>query len=199
MAWAPDYCTVDELSSYLRIDDAVDDVELSSAIAAASRAIDYATNRQFGLVDPAVGAFYTARYDYERCRWVADVDDFQTVVGLTVVLTDLGTVTTFVKEPPNAIVKGRPWTRIAFTDDSEFTPTGKVDEVGVVAKWGWTAVHETVKQATLLQASRFFTRRNAPFGVAGSPDVGSEMRLLAKVDPDVMVMLRDFMRPRSPF
>lgn len=197
MAWAPDYVTVEELAAYLRIDDDVDDVQLAVAITAASRAIDDHTNRQFGLVDPAVAQTYTARYDYERCRWVVDVDDFQTNVGLVVVLADLGTVTTFVKEPQNAIVKGRPWTRISFTDDSEFTPTGAVDEVGVIAKWGWTAVPTPVKQATLLQASRFFKRRDAPFGVAGSPELGNELRLLAKVDPDVAVALRGYTRLRS--
>jgi hypothetical protein len=50
-------------------------------------------------------------------------------------------------------------------------------------------VPSAVKQACLIQASRFFTRRYAPFGVAGSPESGSEMRLLAKVDPDVAVIL----------
>jgi hypothetical protein len=66
--------------------------------------------------------------------------------------------------------------------------------VQVTATWGWTAVPATIKKATLLQASRFYKRRDAPFGVAGSPDMGSEMRLLAKVDPDVEVMLGDYRR-----
>lgn len=50
-------------------------------------------------------------------------------------------------------------------------------------------IPSAVKQACLIQASRFFTRRYAPFGVAGSPDSGSEIRLLAKVDVDVAVIL----------
>jgi len=57
-------------------------------------------------------------------------------------------------------------------------------------------VPTTVKQATLLQASRVFARREAPFGVAGSPDMGSELRLLEKVDPDVAVMLVPYVRNR---
>jgi hypothetical protein len=198
MAWAPDYVTDEDLREYLRVDDLDDDAQAGLAITAASRAIDDHANRQFGLVDPAVAARYTARYDYERCRWVADVDDYQTVVDLTVWIGDPAQqVTTFVKEPQNAALKGRPWTRISFTADSEFTPTGAVDEVGIVAKWGWTAVLDTVKQATLLQASRFLKRRDAPFGVAGSPELGSEMRLLAKVDPDVAVALRGLVRTRA--
>ena len=30
--------------------------------------------------------------------------------------------------------------------------------------------------------------------LTGSPDMGTETRLLSKVDPDVMVMLRDYRR-----
>jgi hypothetical protein len=47
----------------------------------------------------------------------------------------------------------------------------------------------------MLQASRFYARRDSPYGVAGSPDLGSEVRLLSKVDPDVAVSLADYVRP----
>jgi hypothetical protein len=46
-----------------------------------------------------------------------------------------------------------------------------------------------VEQATLLQASRFHARRFSPYGVAGSPELGSELRLLAKLDADVELAL----------
>jgi hypothetical protein len=57
-------------------------------------------------------------------------------------------------------------------------------------------VPSAVKLATRLQASRFMARRDSPYGVAGSPDAGSEIRLLSRVDPDVAVALRGFSRPR---
>src|SRR5687767_4387975 len=122
MAWAPSYATVDELASYLRIDDEVDNVELGLALTAASRAIDEHTNRQFGLIDTPTERFYAARPDYESGRWVVDVDDYQTATGLAVEV-DGDVVATFSKEPVNAAADGRPWTRVAFTDGSEFTPT----------------------------------------------------------------------------
>ena len=50
-------------------------------------------------------------------------------------------------------------------------------------------VPSSVKLAVLLQASRWVKRREAPFGIAGSPEMGNELRLLAKLDPDVMVLL----------
>ena len=196
MAWAPDYLTVAELAAYLRIDDDVDDLELAAAITAASRAIDHATNRQFGKVAAVAERLFTARPDYDRGYWVVDVDDFQTATGL-VVTVDGDVLATFTKEPVNAAGKGRPWTRLAWTAESEYIPCGARHEIAVTALWGWTSVPPTVVAATKLQANRFFTRRSAPFGVAGSPDQGSEMRLLARVDPDVAVMLSDYKRPRG--
>jgi hypothetical protein len=45
--------------------------------------------------------------------------------------------------------------------------------------------------ATLIQAARLFTRRQSPFGIAGSPDLGT-VRLSAKLDADVETLLRPF-------
>lgn len=50
-------------------------------------------------------------------------------------------------------------------------------------------VPDTVKLATMIQASRLYHRRNSPFGIAGSVEMGSELRLFNKVDPDVAVLL----------
>jgi hypothetical protein len=122
MAWAPDYVSLPELKAHVGLDDVLDDIQLSVAISAASRAIDHQTNRQFGKVAAAEQRIYRARPDYEQGRWTVDVDDYQTTSGLVVEVVDAGTVATFVKEPVNAAQKGRPWTRVTFTSDSEFTP-----------------------------------------------------------------------------
>jgi len=198
MAWAPDYITLTELKNYQRIGDTADDVELAVAITAASRAIDNHTNRQFGKVAAAEERFYTARPDYDRGRWVVDVDDFMSVAGLAVTVDGVAALTTdFVKEPVNAAAEGKPWTRLAFETDASVLPTGMDHEVGVTLPWGWTAVPVAVKNASYLQSSRFAARRDSPYGIAGSPDTGSEMRLLSRVDPDVGVSLRSYVRPRA--
>jgi len=51
-----------------------------------------------------------------------------------------------------------------------------------------------VHEACLLQSSRIAARRDSPFGVAGSPETGSELRLLDRVDPDVAVTLSRYRR-----
>jgi hypothetical protein len=54
--------------------------------------------------------------------------------------------------------------------------------------------YPVVSEAALLQAGRIFRRRDAPFGVAGSPEFGT-FQLRAALDPDVKTMLVPFRRP----
>lgn len=193
MAWAPDYVTSDELKAYLRISDILDNAEIALALTAASRAVDRHTNRQFGLVAAPEARVYTARWDKDRLRYVVDIDDLMTVTGLAIT-GEAGAIDAYALQPGNAAANGVPWTRFVVDPLSTALPTLKEDGVTVTARFGWTTVPVAVKQATLLQASRLFTRRNAPFGVAGSPEIGSELRLLAKVDPDVAVVLGPYQR-----
>lgn len=196
MAWQPDYATVTELADYVHADEVADGTELGLAVTAASRAVDRFTRRQFGQTTTAEERFYTPYWSARRGAWLVLTDDMAvapTEVATSSDGTTFTVVTSPVLLPRNAAAKQRPWTMLQLPDSiTEIA----VDGVRVTGQFGWTAVPDTVKQATLLQASRVFTRRDAPFGIAGSPDQGSEMRLLAKLDPDVQVMLADYrLRP----
>lgn len=200
MAWAPDYASATELADYVRILDAVDDAQLELAVTAASRAIDEKTNRQFGQEAAPVARYYTPRWNPTRCRWVADIDDVQDVTGLEVAFdsaddgTYADTITAYRLTPANAARDGRPFERLEVLATSTVTPSRIPDGLEVTARFGWVVVPDTIKQACLLQASRLLGRRDAPFGVAGSPEAGSEVRLLARVDPDVEVTLKRYIR-----
>jgi hypothetical protein len=202
MPWAPDYVSADELAEQLRIGDDVDDVQLALAATAASRAVDGTTHRQFGLADTLEVREYTARWSRTRGAWLVPVDDLMDLTGFAVTVDLDGdgaheaTVdpAMVVKLPRNAAAKGRPYERLLIPAWSPVQPTGVDGAVAVTARPGWTAVPDTVKQATLLQGARFAARRDAPFGVAGSPEAGSELRLLARVDPDVAVTLAGYRR-----
>lgn len=188
MPWAPDYTDTTTLAAHLRIPDQLDAVDLASSIAAASRAIDQACNRQFGQVDVVELRYYPARWDRVRSQYLVVLDDLPTITGL--VVEQAGTaVTGYELGPRNALVKGQVYTELWVDSLPDST-----SDVEVTASWGWSAVPDAVVAACKMQASRLFARRDAPFGVAGSPDVGSEMRLLAKIDPDVEVTLRGFRR-----
>lgn len=195
MTWAPDYATVAELADYARADEAIDADQLALAVTAASRAIDRFTRRQFGQSAADEQRFYSPYPSAYYGAWLVEVDDL--MVEPTEVAIDDGTDTfaafaSPVLLPRNAAAEARPWTRIKL-DDRTSIP---VEGVRVTAQFGWDTVPDTIKQATLLQASRLFARRDSPFGVAGSPDIGSELRLLAKLDPDVQVMVAAYQRRR---
>jgi hypothetical protein len=55
--------------------------------------------------------------------------------------------------------------------------------------FGWNSVPPEVNSACIIQASRIFNRRQSPFGIAGSPDIGT-VRLLSRLDADVEALLR---------
>lgn len=198
MTWKPDYVTDAQLSAYVRIDDDVDDVEIGNAITGASRAVDHHTNRQFGLLAAPAQWSYTAWPDYERGLWVVTIDDLMTTTGLVVETPSGGTTTAYTLEPKRNLAQGKPYTRLVFDRDASVYPLATDEyEVLVTGQFGWTVIPAPVVLATKLQASRFLSRRESPYGIAGSPDAGSEMRLLARVDPDVGVSLKDYTRPRG--
>jgi hypothetical protein len=201
MTWKPLYASAEDLKTFLNINvsNSVDDAFLALAVESSSRSIDVACNRQFGKVAVAEQRFYTAAWDRTRCRWVVPIDDLMSATGLAAVTLDsdgneVGEIDDYVLEPRNAAQTGRPWTRMMVRPNSAQVPTGATDEVAITASWGWTAVPDAIKQACLLQGSRFHHRRESPYGIAGSPDVGSELRLLARLDPDVAVMVGPFRR-----
>lgn len=200
MAWAPDYASTLDMTAYTRIPDSADDAQIALAITAASRAVDRVCGRQFGLIAAPEARYYTPEWDCKIRRWLVKFDDLMTTTGLTV-MHDPGddgtyeaTVDTYALRPVNAAPKGRPWTHLAILTTSSAHLIDHEASVEVTARWGWTAIPDAVKQATILQASRILMRRDAPFGIAGSPDSGSEIRLLARVDPDVAVILNSYVR-----
>jgi hypothetical protein len=212
MAWAPSYATATELGQFVRIDDSADDTVIDLAIDAASRMIDYACDpspehsRQFGRTDAPEDRYYTASPrgfgPSVRGQWAAQCDDLASVVDLVVaVATGAGgytPVTGTAALPRNAVALGRPYTAVLFAGSSYPSPPLAADAVRITGTWGWPEVPGPIHEACLLQASRLLARRDAPFGIAGSAEVGSEVRLLAKVDPDVETMLRPYVRALGP-
>ncbi|HEY9338824.1 MAG TPA: phage gp6-like head-tail connector protein [Kribbella sp.] len=190
MTWRPDYITAAELAAYLNVTDSLDDAELVVWVTAASRAVDKRCNRQFGKLSTAAARTYRrpAVYDVVTGLWLVEIDDVQDVTGLTVGgVAYASSGATLL--PDNAPADGVPYERLGFTD----APTVPVV---VSAVWGWTAVPSQVVGAVKLQGARWNARRNSPLGIAGSPDQGSEMRLLARLDPDVSTTLTGLARRR---
>ena len=183
--WSPEYITLVDLKDVVDVDDTADDVYLSLLPSAVSRAVDRATLRQFGQVSTVEERTYRTTYSRSRGSWRAIIDDLQDETGLVVPNTS------YSFGPDNADKLGKPWTYVDFTED----PAGdRCGYLSMTALWGWSAVPDAVSLASFLQANRWSSRKDSPFGIAGSPDQGTELRLLARVDPDVAVSLRNYRR-----
>lgn len=201
--WQPSYCTVNDLASFMgEPTDA--DAEMALAIETASRSVDRICNRQFGLDEHVQTRRYTASSDVidsaltRRRRWMVEIDDVMTTNGLVVeteangAFTEIGSGN-YLLTPVNAVLGGKPWTKLVISPASPITPDGREHGVAVTASFGWTAVPGAIKMATMIQASRLFARRHAPFGIAGNPEVG-ELRLLASLDVDLIVSVKPYQR-----
>jgi hypothetical protein len=64
--------------------------------------------------------------------------------------------------------------------------------VEVTAKWGWPAVPDSIKQATLMLSSRLYGRKASPMGVIGVGDFGPVR--ISRSDPDIAHLLMDYRR-----
>jgi hypothetical protein len=219
-----DFCSLDELRSYIAQTGqtpmaGVDDVYLSLAIDSATTAIQTATNRTFEATTAATTRPFTYRRSagsprgdyYGAIDWgvvyptlfagtepaTLEVDDFffgvQTITDITVTDYISGAAYTPARAwPYNAASKGDAFTRLEFANNIALPtyPGGLL----VTAKWGWASVPNTIKNACLLQASRYYARRGSPMGVAGFGDQGTAIRLQARLDPDVDQMVNDYQR-----
>jgi hypothetical protein len=188
------YCTLAELKASLAITDSVDDTPLEAAITATSRMIDDYTGRFFyrnGTTQSPVARYYTP-----LDPWTMNMDDS---VSITEVATDdnfnqtwdtVWGTSDYMLEPVNNPQRGWPVNRILAIGRYVW-PYYLPQSCRITGVWGWNAVPAEINMATLIQAARLFTRRQSPFGIAGSPDLGT-VRLTAKLDADVEALLRPF-------
>jgi hypothetical protein len=188
------YCTLAELKASLAITDTVDDVPLEAAITATSRMIDDYTGRFFyrnGTTQAPVARYYTP-----LDPWTMNMDDNY---AITEVATDdnfnqtwdtVWSTSDYMLEPVNNPQRGWPVNRILAIGRYVW-PYYLPQSCRITGIWGWASTPAEVNMATLIQAARLFTRRQSPFGIAGSPDLGT-VRLSAKLDADVETLLRPF-------
>ena len=83
--------------------------------------------------------------------------------------------------------------QIAPNSSMAFTWAGNT-QVEITGNWGYVVDGEppaAIKQACLLQASRLFSRKGAPFGILENTDIGQFTRI-SKIDSDVDALLRPF-------
>jgi hypothetical protein len=197
MPWAPPYATAAELRSFIADGSSGSENELALAIETASRSVDRICNRQFGSLDALESRQFSARYDTYRRRWIIDTDDFANTDAMSVEVVGPqydSLIEGWLPAPVNAVATGGVWTQVVIDSDSAMMPTADEGGIRITTTWGWPEVPAAVKLATMIQASRLFARRHAPFGILGSPETGRELRLLERLDADLMTSVRAFVR-----
>ena len=193
------YATLAQVKSALRITDQIDDALLNTAIDAASRWVDGYCGRSF------VAASGTAVRDYVPTGRMEPlfVDDLTDVVSIRIdedldrtFATTLAPID-FQLEPVNSLsfANPYPYTTIRPQEDGYWPTVFGRATVRVEATFGWPAVPDAIREATILQASRLFTRLDSPLGVAGFGDMGA-MRVSFRGDPDVLMLLAPYRRAK---
>lgn len=200
------YFSVESLKSSLTLSGTTfADYDLPRSVAAACSAVNHVTNRRFDR-DPT---FEQVRYYRPKSATEIWIDD---CVEITELLTDQNGNFEYEKEwednmwttwPPNARVDGEPITLIelnTFRATIGF-PFWNPRSVKITGKWGWADpdgdyyVPQNVQDAARLIASRLLNRFRSPQGVIPmGMDAGAVY--IAKNDPDVQGLLRDFCREK---
>lgn len=188
------YCTVADLATYLTVPQTQYVNELAYAVTTASRQIDAHCARRFYADDTA-----TARTYWTRHNQILLIDDAWQVSTVKASTADNGTYdktytagVDFIAEPLNGVadgLSGLPTWRLRWTNPVLPTNTD-LPAIQVTAKWGWAAVPEPVRQASLIMASEAFKLREAPFGVAGVSEFG--VVRVGKISPQAVAMLRPY-------
>lgn len=206
MAITNGYATLPEARTVLGITDiadTTDDLEIEDCVETASRDIDAycGKGRKFWQDGTAVNRVYFPANSH--CLYV---DDISTTTGLVVKVdedddgtfeTTLSINTDFAVHPVNAAAEYpvRPWTRIVLLDGAlsgwQRLSSGR-PYVQVTAKFGWSAIPEQVKRATLLQTKLLFKADDTTFGTFQSMDGSS--RYVPRMDPVAAARLERFVR-----
>lgn len=202
------YATLAELKAWVGIPtaDTLDDVALQLALDAASLQIEKYCDRVFTADAVPTTRWYTIA---GAGPWAAylDVDPISDTTGLVVATDDNGDGTAettwtlntdYRLEPTNALLTNpvSPYTRLVTLGTKWFPRPYYRPGVSVTAKFGWPggAAPAPVHEACLIQSALLFKRKDAPFGVAGSPEFGSELRLLNEIDRTALSLLKPFRR-----
>ncbi len=192
------YCTLSELKGHIIANGGgdftpEDDTNLEIAINAVSRWLDNHFDTSF---------YARTETRYYDAQWydLLYVDDLLTVTTLKTDEDEDGNYETtwantdYWLEPRNAATNKRPYRQIRqrATGDYSF-PVGVEYGVEITGAWGYCTEANRpaeIKQFTLLMSHRLWKRKDAIFGVAGTPALGVQI-IQARItaDEDLMLLL----------
>lgn len=200
------YVDKEDLKAYIGLSGSGQDNNIDNAINAACRQIDAICDRYFYQDETVNAKYYSPTNDF-----FLFTDDISTTTGLVVQLdtTDNGTYDTtltletdFTLKPynPKTYQIGNttynwPYTEIEIlaTRSSERFDRLIQKNVKIQAKFGFPKIPEAISQATLIQATRLWKRKDTPFNVYGNEQTGT-IELFNKMDPDAKELIKGYIK-----
>lgn len=193
MALGDPYASLAEFRDWLNIaagSHTSDDQRRLNALNSVTRAIERICGRQFNNTEGVASARVYKPEDLRHCK----VDEFYTLEGVTLAtdpggtgdFTQLWDLTQDVELLPfNGVVGGQegwPFRKLRACKGLYFpkyvgTPYRREAVVQLSAPWGWAQVPSDVKEATLIVSAETLKLKDAPFGVAGTTQFGTVIRV----------------------
>jgi hypothetical protein len=198
-----DYCTNTEIKAVMpdQTWSITYDTLFTTLATRASRAIDRFSGRKPGAYK--VDTDVTLYFDGSGTD-VLEIDELaaaptSVAVAETGDLTSLTTwaATDYLLEPYNALDRYEPYTRMAvdYFNGSKAVWYAYPKAVKVVGKFGYTtATPDDVKQATIIQAVRWFKRGQQSFKDTGAIAELGQLQYTQALDPDVAQLLKHLRR-----
>lgn len=184
------YVTLAAFKEYIGETGASHDGALQRALDAAESWINDYTGRTFAL-----DASDTTREFYPNSDGTLSVPDLVTATSIkSDSAGDKSYSTTFATTDYELLpLDGPPYqtVRIWPTSSKSFAQGRLVQIIGKFGDTVGSAAPVSVQQAELILASRFYHRKDAPFGILQSVDLGQFTRI-SKEDPDVITLLEPF-------
>lgn len=198
------YTSVAELKDRLSITDTASDFQLEVAVQAAARAVEEYTGRFFYQVTEA-------RTFQPYSIYQLPIDDLVSVTSFAVdqnadgvfedtwaLSTDYQLMIGMDEFNQSSTGEQRPFTEVWALGSKSFppvTPYSRLNLIQITGNWGWPQVPFAVKQATMQVAAELFKLKDAPFGLAGTSEIGV-MRLPRAGNPYVNRLLCRYINPR---
>lgn len=199
MAYREPYAPVAELRNRMDIEDGIDDAKIEQILEAISQAIDHATNRRFSTTASDETRYYTAEMsDLFLCP-----DDIVSVTNLYTdadgdrTYEDTWAATDYDLMPYNASLNNEPYTYIETTPQGDYSFPSMRKGVKIVGKFGWSSPPAPIREACLLLAEKLFKRKDLPFGIAGTTDLGTmitEIRRAVLSDAEIRLLIDPYIR-----
>jgi hypothetical protein len=189
MAIVNGYCTLTEIKARLGVTVSTYDTILENVVEAVSRQFDAWCKRRFFTTSNDEDRYYDANTNqHVRTDDIVSITSLATDENGDRVYERTWASTDYDLLPYNAALDSLPYNRI------EVSPLGRYrfplhsKAIKLSGKFGFATTPDSVNEACLIQTERIYRRKDSPFGVAGTPEFG-QLRLLARLDPDVEAML----------